>query len=61
MTEAVVAPILPPKPALATVPRDVYLAIEREAAHEPSDPFLVRRLLAHYRQGIWGPADMRVK
>lgn len=39
------------------LPRDVMRAIEREAEHDPSDPFLARRLAAHYRQGIWVPTD----
>jgi hypothetical protein len=44
-----------------TVPLDVRKAIEREAERDPSDPFLARRLAAHYRQGIWTPADAKAK
>lgn len=40
-----------------TVPLDVWRAIEREVERDPSDPFLARRLAAHYKQGIWEPAD----
>lgn len=40
-----------------TVPFDVAKAIQREAERDPSDPFLARRLAAHYRSGIWTPAD----
>ena len=42
-----------------TIPLDVMNAIKREAEREPSDPFLARRLAAHYRSGIWTPADAR--
>jgi hypothetical protein len=42
-----------------TIPLDVANAIQREAARDPSDPFLARRLAAHYRSGIWTPADAR--
>lgn len=40
-----------------SVPLDVMNAIQREAARDPSDPFVARRLAAHYRSGIWSPAD----
>lgn len=42
-----------------TIPLDVMNAIKREAERDPSDPFLARRLAAHYRSGIWTPADAR--
>lgn len=45
----------------SSVPPDVLKAIEREAHVDPSDPFLARRLAAHYKQGIWIPADGRAK
>ena len=35
------------------VPPDVRLAIMREAERDPSDPYVARRLMGHYRQGIW--------
>lgn len=44
-----------------TVPPDVRKVIQREAEHDPSDPFLAARLMAHYRQGIWTPADAKSK
>jgi len=44
-----------------TVPLDVANAIQREGARDPSDPFLARRLAAHYRSGIWSPADTKAK
>ena len=46
---------------MVVVPLDVWRAIEREAERDPSDPFLARRLAAHYRQGIWTPADAKAK
>jgi hypothetical protein len=42
-----------------SIPLDVANAIQREAERDPSDPFLARRLAAHYRSGIWTPADAR--
>jgi len=44
-------------PAHVTVPLDIYKAIGRVAEREQSDPFVARRLAAHYRQGIWTPSD----
>lgn len=44
-----------------SVPIDIMKAIEREAEADPSDPFIARRLAAHYRQGIWSPADAKAK
>lgn len=44
-----------------TIPLDVANAIQREAARDPSDPFLARRIAAHYRSGIWTPADAKSK
>jgi hypothetical protein len=41
------------------VPLDVQAAIVREAERDPSDPYVARRLIGHYRQGIWGPQDAR--
>ena len=46
-----------PAPAHVTVPLDIYKAIERVAEREASNPFVARRLAAHYRQGIWAPQD----
>lgn len=43
------------------MPLDVYKAIQREADHELSDPFVARRLIGHYKAGIWTPADARAK
>jgi hypothetical protein len=52
------APVAPVVKALS-VPLDVAKAIQRDAEHHTnrSDPFHARRLAAHYRQGIWVPAD----
>lgn len=50
-------PTPPAAPSFVRVPLDVYRAIERVAERELSDPFIARRLAAHYRQGIWVPAD----
>jgi hypothetical protein len=35
------------------------LAISREAQRDAGDPFVARRLAAHYRQGIWFPQDSK--
>ena len=43
------------------IPLDVVRAIQREAEANPSDPFMARRLAAHYRSGIWTPADAKSK
>lgn len=48
-----------PVTKVVTIPLDVRNAIQREAERDPSDPFLSRRLAAHYRSGIWTPADAR--
>ena len=50
-------PVEAPVMKAVTIPLDVMNAIEREAARDPSDPFVTRRLVAHYRSGIWGPQD----
>ena len=65
-TSAPADDIQPPTPMLVSqpgvvVPLDVWRAIEREAERDPSDPFLARRLAAHYRRGIWTPADAKAK
>ena len=52
-------PVVAPVTKAVTIPLDVLNAIQREAARDPSDPFLARRLAAHYRSGIWGPQDAR--
>lgn len=67
MSKVLTLPVVDDKPTalvvpvaqVVTVPRDVYLTIEREAERDPSDPFLARRLAAHYKQGIWGPQNAR--
>ena len=43
------------------LPLDVRNTIKREQERDPSDPFLARRLVAHYRQGIWKPEDVMGK
>ena len=53
----VVVPII----KTVTIPFDVMNAIKREAERDPSDPFVARRLAAHYRSGIWSPADAKSK
>ncbi len=55
--DALITPTPPPAPANVSVPLDVYKAIERDAEREQSDPYMARRLAAHYRQGLWVPAD----
>ena len=55
--DVLIAPTPPPAPAHVTVPLDIYKAIGRVAERELSDPFVARRLAAHYRQGIWMPSD----
>ena len=52
-----IRPATAPVTKAATIPLDVLNTIQREAARDPSDPFLARRLAAHYRSGIWTPAD----
>lgn len=54
-------PVTAPVTKVVTIPLDVMNAIQREAARDPSDPFLARRLAAHYRSGIWSPADAKSK
>ena len=50
-----------PVTKVVSIPLDVARAIQREAERDPSDPFLSRRLAAHYRSGIWTPADAKAK
>jgi hypothetical protein len=50
-------PITAPVIKAVIIPRDVMNAIKREAERDPSDPFMARRLAAHYRSGIWTSAD----
>lgn len=38
-----------------SLPPEIIKAIGKEVAADPSDPFLARRLAAHYRQGVWSP------
>jgi hypothetical protein len=60
LTQAPVQVMVPVKKVMA-IPLDVANAITREAARDPSDPFVARRLAAHYRSGIWPPADGKAK
>jgi hypothetical protein len=53
--------IVVPVTKAVTIPLDVANAIQREAARDPSDPYIARRLAAHYRSGIWSPADSKAK
>lgn len=53
--------IVVPVTKAVTIPFDVANAIQREAARDPSDPYIARRLAAHYRSGIWTPADAKSK
>ena len=55
--EPMLTHIAVPVTKAVTIPLDVLNTIQREAARDPSDPFLARRLAAHYRSGIWTPAD----
>ena len=55
--DVLIAPTPPPAPANVSVPLDVYKSIGRIAEREQSDPFIARRLAAHYKQGVWTPAD----
>ena len=53
--------VVVPVTKAVSVPLDVALAIQREAERNPSDPYIARRLAAHYRSGIWSPADSKTK
>ena len=57
--ETMLTHIAVPVTKVVSIPLDVARAIQREAERDPSDPFLARRLAAHYRSGIWTPADAR--
>jgi hypothetical protein len=54
-------PVAPLIETQLSIPRDVALVIQREAEANLCDPFMARRLAAHYRQGIWTPADANSK
>jgi len=49
----------PVETSLLKVPAEVARAIELLAAHERSDPFVARRLVARWRQGSWSPTAGR--
>lgn len=59
--EPMLTHITVPVTKVVSIPLDVARVIQREAERDPSDPFVARRLAAHYRSGIWTPADAKPK